>query len=172
MERDRLLSPNLINTESYFEEEDPGEVNNGVSTDTEQLNINVTSKPLHLLKDCPTKLIEELVKIFELFDQATEAFSAEKYPTFDSDSDNEEAQTLEIYDIQLIIACVKQAIYNSLWKYWGKPKYTGLLAILLDLWLKKMCFWPSYLHEKTIRICCKELDSITDTIPIQSTSFT
>ncbi|CAG8805544.1 1848_t:CDS:1, partial [Dentiscutata erythropus] len=27
MERDRLPSPNLINTESYFEEEDPGEVN-------------------------------------------------------------------------------------------------------------------------------------------------
>ncbi|CAG8782000.1 11894_t:CDS:2, partial [Dentiscutata erythropus] len=29
IERDRLLSLNLINTESYFEEEDPGKVNDG-----------------------------------------------------------------------------------------------------------------------------------------------
>ncbi|CAG8801633.1 8997_t:CDS:1, partial [Dentiscutata erythropus] len=46
METDRLPSPNLINTKSYFEEEDLGEVNDDVSTNTERLNKNVTSKPL------------------------------------------------------------------------------------------------------------------------------
>ncbi|CAG8517946.1 16500_t:CDS:2 [Cetraspora pellucida] len=35
MKRDRLFSSNLISTESYFEEEDAGKVNDDVSTDME-----------------------------------------------------------------------------------------------------------------------------------------
>ncbi|CAG8693770.1 10374_t:CDS:2, partial [Racocetra fulgida] len=46
MERDKLPQSNLISTESYFEEEESGEVNDGVSTDSERLNINVTPKTI------------------------------------------------------------------------------------------------------------------------------
>jgi len=132
MERDNLPLLNLIDNEFYSKEEEAGEINDGNSTDSEQLNISTASKTLRLIKDCPTrwnstyrswerllklkdaiiwleanlkisrhsddkkdgqnlacclpnevewKLIEELIKIFEPFDQATEAFCAEKYPT-------------------------------------------------------------------------------------------
>ncbi|CAG8568667.1 13190_t:CDS:2, partial [Cetraspora pellucida] len=148
MERDKLPQSNLISTESYFEEEETGEVNDSVSTDSERLNINVALKTLRLLKDYPTRwsstyrswkrllklkdaiiwleanlkisrnsddkkdgqnlaqclpdedewrLIEELVKVFKPFDQATEAFSAEKYPTL-SDDFNEEYELDNITD--------------------------------------------------------------------------
>ncbi|CAG8787177.1 9032_t:CDS:1, partial [Cetraspora pellucida] len=46
MERDKLPQSNLISTEPYFEEEETGEVNDGVSTDSERLNINVALKTL------------------------------------------------------------------------------------------------------------------------------
>ncbi|CAG8821452.1 15658_t:CDS:1, partial [Racocetra fulgida] len=45
-ERNSLPLSNLINNKFYLEEEEAGEVNNGDSMDSEQLNINTTSKTL------------------------------------------------------------------------------------------------------------------------------
>ncbi|RIB08064.1 hypothetical protein C2G38_376823, partial [Gigaspora rosea] len=118
----------------------------------------------------------------EQFDHATEAFSAEKYPTLsiiypiiellkfefavdpnlplvdddydlndeyesdiDSGSEDEENYTQDILNVQSTIAQVKWAIYNSLWKYWGTPMFTGLIATLLDPRLKKMRPWSEEL---------------------------
>ncbi|CAG8791356.1 27549_t:CDS:2, partial [Dentiscutata erythropus] len=219
-ERDNLSLPELTCFEFNSENEN--------SDKQQNRNTSKPSKPLHLIKDCPTwlfklkdaiiwleanlkiarnsddkkdgqklrhylpnesewKLIRELIKIFELFDQATEAFSAEKFPTLsivyptievlklefstyidsnlaedifnkselniDSDSDNEDNLTNlpEIFDIELIINDVKNAIYHSLWRYWDNLSNIGLLATLLNPRLKQMRPWPAYLCEDTIK---------------------
>ncbi|CAG8740924.1 18491_t:CDS:2, partial [Racocetra fulgida] len=95
----------------------------------------------------------------------------EEYSSDSSNGESEAVRGLETHDVQSVIAQVKQAIYNSLWKYWGDPKYAGLLATLLDPRLKKMHVFSNYLKNEAIRICREELDKITiDAAPIQSTA--
>ncbi|CAG8745671.1 16247_t:CDS:2, partial [Racocetra persica] len=123
-------------------------------------------------------LVEELTKIFELFDQATEVFSGKKYPTLsviylvikvlksEFNLDLFIEPDIDEYDI----IQVKQEIHNSLQKYWGIPNNAGLLAILLDLRLKTICPWPNHIQEKTIRLCCEELDTIVNNRPLSTAS--
>ncbi|CAG8727724.1 5373_t:CDS:2, partial [Dentiscutata erythropus] len=80
----------------------------------------------------------------------------------ESEYDNTSTQLPRIPPIQSVILKVKQEIYNSLQKYWGNRNNAGLLATLLDPRLKKMRPWPNYIKEKTIRLCCKELDTIAN----------
>ncbi|CAG8740368.1 15474_t:CDS:2 [Cetraspora pellucida] len=126
MKRDILTFSSLVHAESYakvyLNNKEVGEINDESNTESEkQLN----------------KLIEELVKTFKKFDHATEAFSAKKYSTIliiypiikllkfefainlnpplllssesniDSDSEDEEDYTQDIFNIQLTIAQVK-----------------------------------------------------------------
>ncbi|CAG8785823.1 4107_t:CDS:2 [Racocetra fulgida] len=72
--------------------------------------------------------------------------------------------------IQFVILQVKQKIYNSLQKYWGNLNNAGLLAILLDSRLKKICPWPNYIREKTIRLYREELDTIANDRPLPTAS--
>ncbi|CAG8738585.1 22861_t:CDS:2, partial [Dentiscutata erythropus] len=95
IERDGLPSTSLVNLDVYSEDnKESGEVDNGSDIDLEeQSNLNTIANPIYktinLTKDCPTILrnsddrkdVEELIKVFEPFDQATEIFSGEKYPT-------------------------------------------------------------------------------------------
>ncbi|CAG8697499.1 12650_t:CDS:2, partial [Cetraspora pellucida] len=124
IERDILSSFNIINTKVCLNEK------NGKEEDDE-------------------KLIEELVKTFEHFDQATETFSADRYPTLsvvypiiellkskfvadpnlpltdddlnekynNNSEDEKEDYAQSTFDMQLTIAQVKKAIYDSLLKY-------------------------------------------------------
>ncbi|CAG8652506.1 15998_t:CDS:2 [Cetraspora pellucida] len=165
IERDNLPLLNLIDNEFYSEEEEADKINND-------------NKRLLKLKDAIIWL-EANLKISQHsddkkpFDQATEAFFAEKYPTLSVvSSDSEEVQVLEPHDIPTKIAQIKQAICDSLWKYWGNLKHTCLLATLLDPKLKRMHPISSHLRETAIRVCHQELENITDTIPIQITSST
>ncbi|CAG8697781.1 2688_t:CDS:2, partial [Racocetra fulgida] len=224
MERDTLPSSSSVHaeayTEVYLDDEEVGEIDDGSNTESEkQLNVNTTSKPLRPIKDYGQKLkrylpdenewklIEELVKTFEKFDYATEAFSAEKYSTLsvvypiiellkfefavdpnlplvdddydlndeydsgseDEGSEDEEDYTQDTLNIQLTIAQVKRAIYNSLWKYWRTSMFTGLITTLLDPRLKKMRPWSEELRKETIRICREEYNNIIDETPTQST---
>ncbi|CAG8609912.1 14262_t:CDS:2, partial [Cetraspora pellucida] len=127
-------------------EEEAGEINDGNSTDSEQLNINPN-----------LTLVEK------------EEDSNEEY---DSGSNSEEVQVLEPHNISTKIAQVKQAICDSFWKYWGNPKHTCLLATLLDPRLKRIHPMSSHLRETTIRVCHQELENITNMIPIQIASST
>ncbi|CAI2202161.1 13333_t:CDS:1, partial [Funneliformis geosporum] len=43
---------------------------------------------------------------------------------------------------------MKQTIYDSLFKYWNQPIMIGLLASLLDLWLKILSNWDEEIQNK------------------------
>ncbi|RIB30820.1 hypothetical protein C2G38_2151584 [Gigaspora rosea] len=49
----------------------------------------------------------------------------------------------------LIIRSMRYIIYNSLFYYWDKPIMIGLLASLLDFWLKTLSNWDKETHKKT-----------------------
>ncbi|CAG8833608.1 22781_t:CDS:1, partial [Cetraspora pellucida] len=56
MEQDCLSLSSSIDIEVYFEEEEAGKIDDGDSIEfEEQLSENIITKPLHPIKDCPTR---------------------------------------------------------------------------------------------------------------------
>ncbi|CAG8568002.1 3874_t:CDS:2, partial [Cetraspora pellucida] len=134
-------------------EEEASEVNDK-DADSKLLNINTTFKPLRSVKD-----FEELVKIFEPFEIATEAFSAEKYPmllvvyliikVLKSEFGKDLNLTLneDDFDEEYCSNSSNSKSKEVQKKYWDEPKYA------------------------TIRVCYKELDNIIiDVLSVQSTA--
>ncbi|CAG8759082.1 10968_t:CDS:2, partial [Cetraspora pellucida] len=113
------------------------------------------------------KLVEELVKIFELFEIATEVFSAEKYPML-----------LVVYSIIEVLKSEFEKDPNSTLnknnfdKEYYEPKYASFLATLLDSRLKKMHALSNYFKNEAIKVCYKELNNIIINVPsVQFTAF-
>ncbi|CAG8824821.1 39949_t:CDS:2, partial [Gigaspora margarita] len=64
----------------------------------------------------------------------------------DDNSNNLENDTSELtnnssQNTSYLIKSMHYIIYNSLFDYWNKPIMVGLLAMLLDLWLKMLSNW-------------------------------
>ncbi|CAG8731125.1 25023_t:CDS:2 [Cetraspora pellucida] len=205
MERDRLPLPQSTNIKSYLENEEPGEIDNGNNTDLEQsLIINTVSKVLHLIKDCPTrwnseyhswkrllklkKLVEELIKIFEPFNHATEKFSAKNYSTLSVVYPIIEVLKFK-FAIDLNLLLIEDSIdkenksdidsdneYENVTDLQEKLNIhsvvaqvnQSLIATLLDPRLKKMHPWSNYICKETIRTCHEELNTIAGEILVQA----
>ncbi|CAG8773837.1 18582_t:CDS:2, partial [Gigaspora rosea] len=69
----------------------------------------------------------------------------------------------------LIIRSMRDIIYNSLFDYWDKPIMVGLLASLLDPWLKTLSNWDEETRERAKEELKYQFSNCKQTIALEHT---